>query len=378
MTSAEEAKSLLEKYRAKKKGDQTPKVAPLPQDPPSMKTTPESSPALMDAEIGGFKFTCRIDSDADVIAISENIVNFLGDKGVFLPSIRPTKKKSLKTVDGRPFHSPGMVDISPTLQTVAGPCCLRNIRAHIMPDEDTVIRPGTDCPGEVVLGNPFLVLSGLDVKDFVTKHIDKLASIDYESVNAEDTPATIGKLGSRILSQDCASHDSRVSSLFIDGEYLLNDGDDIDYKDVKIGRQEEDDLYSAISEMIKRGTKNLPQNLRPILQALVSEFKDIFRTHLGADPPVDVPPMVIELEDEERPVKVRQRTYSPTQLDFLKKKVEELVDIGCVYRNNAFKWTCAPLIVPKEGKEGFRFTVDLRPINAQTKRTSGLCLTLTR
>lgn len=31
--------------------------------------------------------------------------------------------------------------------------------------------------------------------------------------------------------------------------------------------------------------------------------------------------------------------------------------------------TCAPLIVPKPGKEGFRFTVDHRPLNCQTKKT---------
>ncbi len=90
---------------------------------------------------------------------------------------------------------------------------------------------------------------------------------------------------------------------------------------------------------------------------------------LRNDPPVDVEPMNIEFEGTTRPIKVSQRTYSPEQLDFLKKKVEELIDAGYITRNNASKWACAPLIVPKPGKEGFRFTVDLRPVNTQTKKT---------
>lgn len=78
--------------------------------------------------------------------------------------------------------------------------------------------------------------------------------------------------------------------------------------------------------------------------------------------------MNIQFEGSERPVKVRQRTYSPKQFVFLKKKVDELNRAGYIYRNNSSNWACAPLIVPKPGKEAFRFTVDLRPVNAQTKK----------
>ncbi len=34
---------------------------------------------------------------------------------------------------------------------------------------------------------------------------------------------------------------------------------------------------------------------------MVLEYKDIFRISLGADPPVDVPPMEIKFEGMERP-----------------------------------------------------------------------------
>ncbi len=61
---------------------------------------------------------------------------------------------------------------------------------------------------------------------------------------------------------------------------------------------------------------------------MVLKYKDIFRIRLGADPPVNIPPMEIKFEYPERPVKVRQRTYSPEQLDFIKKKCDELLNVA--------------------------------------------------
>lgn len=65
--------------------------------------------------------------------------------------------------------------------------------------------------------------------------------------------------------------------------------------------------------MIDRGCKNLKKESFQILNDMVMEFYDIFRLILGKDPPVDVEPMKIEFEGSTRPVKVRQRTYSPEQ-----------------------------------------------------------------
>ena len=152
--------------------------------------------------------------------------------------------------------------------------------------------------------------------------------------------------------------------------FLLQDGDDIEYKDVDLGSgvDDKEELSKAIDDVIRRGKKHLPKRLHQQFQELVSKYKDVFRTTLCNDPAVNVPPMKVEFEGKERPVKVRQRTYSPEQLKFLKKKCDELLKAGFIYRNPNSKWACAPLIVPKEGPERFRFTVDLRPVNAQTKR----------
>jgi len=65
--------------------------------------------------------------------------------------------------------------------------------------------------------------------------------------------------------------------------------------------------------------------MKDSFQEMVLSYKDIFRIRLGADPPVKVSPMEIKFEGPEKPVKVRQRTYSPEQLEFLKKKCDDLL-----------------------------------------------------
>lgn len=62
--------------------------------------------------------------------------------------------------------------------------------------------------------------------------------------------------------------------------------------------------------------------------------KNTFCIRLGNGPSVSVPPMIIEFEGFERSIKVHQRTYSPEQLMFLKKKVEELEIAEFIYQNN--------------------------------------------
>ena len=294
--------------------------------------------AVIYAKIGGHTFVCRIDSGADIVAISEPIVKFLADQGVYLPMIRPTSAELIQAFDGRSVQSQGKVKINPILQTVAGLCCLRNIEAQILPDEGSFVKPGTACPGEIFLGNPFLIRSGLDVKDFLTKNIDRLASIDYGDVTdvEEENSTTVGKLGLKVISNQIAygsleSIDpdrdlgsNHLCSMVVNGDFPLKDGDGIDYKDVEVGEQEEGEINAAIQAMTDRAAKKLPSDLRHDIKDLVMRFKDIFRIRLGNDPPVSVPPMIIEFEGSERPVKVRQRTYSPDQQSFLKKKVSVL------------------------------------------------------
>lgn len=205
----------------------------------SVGTSINERTAVVQAELGGWKFACRIDSGADRNAISETAVSFLGDHGVFLPTRLFSSPEKLKAVDGHLVQSKGVTQVSPLIQTVAGPCRLRNVNVQIMEDKDPYVQPNNPCAGEIILGNPFLITSGLDVKDFLAKHFERLASIDYGDLDQEKHTAKVGKLGLKLLSQEidgsiAEPDSSKLCSLVSNDNFPLKYSDDIDHKDVEV------------------------------------------------------------------------------------------------------------------------------------------------
>jgi hypothetical protein len=63
---------------------------------------------------------------------------------------------------------------------------------------------------------------------------------------------------------------------------------------------------------------------------LVTEYKDVFRLKLGADPPANVKPLVIKLRDGAEPVQMSARKNAPPQLNFMHDKIRELEGLGLV------------------------------------------------
>jgi hypothetical protein len=114
----------------------------------------------------------------------------------------------------------------------------------------------------------------------------------------------------------------------------------------------------------------LEKHLLTELSDLVHEFRDIWRISLGSGPAANLPPLVVRLQPDAKPVRVKLRRYSQEQRVFLKTFVDELVSHGLAYRNSSSAWCSAHLLVPKQGPAKYRFTVDLRPINRQTVPTS--------
>lgn len=232
------------------------------------------------------------------------------------------------------------------VQTSSGPLRLRNVPKKVIGCQDKYVPPGYDCPGEILFGNPFLLAAGLSVKNFFADNIDHIASLDFGTILDSENLSSAGPLCKKLSQLKVPYQYSAVHS-------LLTDGDDIDCKDVDVGDQDDDELAKEIESMIGRCSDFATANELNALRELVHQYKDIFRVRLGNDPPVDVPPMKIEFEKEERPIKVKQRTYSPEQLEFLKKKVDELIKAGFIYRSNNSKWACAPPVFPKPGNEDF-------------------------
>jgi hypothetical protein len=106
------------------------------------------------------------------------------------------------------------------------------------------------------------------------------------------------------------------------------------------------------------------------LRQLVTESKDIFRLKLGADPPANVKPLVIKLRDGAEPVRMSTRKYATPQLKFMRGKIRELEELGLVYKNTGAEWASPPLILPRQGPDQYRMTVDLRVPGASTQPTA--------
>ncbi len=92
------------------------------------------------------------------------------------------------------------------------------------------------------------------------------------------------------------------------GDFTLVDGDDIDYKDVDIGDQGEQELEQATNHAMYRDAKRLPKRMKVSFGNMVLEYKDIIRIRFRADHPGDVPPWEIKFEVTERTVKLRLRS----------------------------------------------------------------------
>ncbi len=116
-----------------------------------------------------------------------------------------------------------------------------------MPYDETSSADGASCPGEIILGNPFLVHSGLNVTDFIAENIEQLSFLDYGNLHGDPAPTKVGKLSMKLLiggpePTQAAPHAlgfsaaaPRLRPMIANGDLPLVDGDDIDYKDVKIG-----------------------------------------------------------------------------------------------------------------------------------------------
>jgi hypothetical protein len=231
------------------------------------------------------------------------------------------------------------------LNLPCGPLRLRRVEFLIIDQE----------MDEVLLGRPLQASLGFDL----TSHLEKV----FDSIDNMDTSAEalgdgfmpkIASLSSYAGLRYDITDDDPVPSLCSAGKDMA----DVDIAEIKeaCGTMLDESKAAGVSEY---GHERLRQ--------MVGTYPDIFRVRMGLDPPADIPPMVITLKDNARPVVATQRRYSQPQVAFINAKVKELVTVGALFINPISKWASPIVAAPKPGStEGFRFTVDLRAPNAQT------------
>lgn len=65
------------------------------------------------------------------------------------------------------------------------------------------------------------------------------------------------------------------------------------------------------------------------VEALLQEYRDIFRIKLGPDPPAKVEPLRIQMRANCKPFRSTQRRYAAPQRDFIASIIKHLTKINC-------------------------------------------------
>ena len=312
------------------------------------------------------------DYGADFAALSKDVLQLCAEKGIYvqtLPLQEPLHAhlamEDDESTHDRCFTSTKKVRLSVTLDTPAGPLRLRNVEFLVFPYNMR----------EVLLSRPLLQTLGFDLPTHLSLVRDKFHDVDFANLSStpdlqqsgNNTPNERSKLANALLRNvESPSKDANAQDPVMEGA-----SSDAQFTSVSelYGSEDPNETTRLLGISVDQAVKDgLPKDMESTLGSLVMEFRDIFRSQLGSDPPAKIPPMKIRLKPGTRPFRAKVRKYSPSQAEFLRKKVGELLELGLVYRNPDSRWASAPHLVPKSGSaEQWRFTVDLRAVNKMTE-----------
>ncbi|POM68944.1 Hypothetical protein PHPALM_14828 [Phytophthora palmivora] len=274
-----------------------------------------------------------------------------------------------------------------------------------------------------VLDVPFCADSGAESNILSRSMVDELCTLDSTVKLVKLEPPTVVKVagGATMQCRDRVEVDlristaagplniSRVGCLVLDGdedEFLLGratmkdigidvnglleqlaggasvaeaDNDDVTEHEPELGfNDEREEIHVVVDKLVDEAVEaGFEQELADDLRVLVHEYADVWRLRIGADEPTRVEPMRITLRPDAQPYRSGVRKYPDMQRAFLRTYVQELLDNGLVRRNNSSRWACAALPVRKAGGDGFRITVDYRPVNKLTVPLAGTTPNLT-
>jgi hypothetical protein len=115
-----------------------------------------------------------------------------------------------------------------------------------------------------------------------------------------------------------------------------------------IGPYNDAHILTALSDLLATvKTNGMSDDGVAKLDALLEEFRDIWRLWLRNDPPAGVPPMEILMKPDVRPFITKVRRYAPTLRAFMSAQVAKIEDQGIIYRSQSSAWASAPNIASK-------------------------------
>lgn len=210
-----------------------------------------------------YTFVCLIDLCEDVLPISDLIIKTPHEKYVLAPT--RVDPRTYQSADGLAVKSPAEVQISSMLNTCTGKCWFRIFCKQIVPNENSNNFPDATCAWEIVSSNPLIIYSVLIVTDSLLNNIQRLASIDYETIHSSAIFLKIGWLGLKLavaqtggssIDPDDELTFDRVTYLVHAGDFPLNDGDEEHYRNVENLLQNAEKLIT-LSRIWSSGLTNI-------------------------------------------------------------------------------------------------------------------------
>jgi hypothetical protein len=103
---------------------------------------------------------------------------------------------------------------------------------------------------------------------------------------------------------------------------------------VKVGQGISDELAEDIEGLVTSAVQaGTSRDGVQCLRKLVTEYKDVYRLKLVADPPANVKPLFIKLRDGAEPVRLSAHKYARPQLKVMRDKISGLEELNLVYKN---------------------------------------------
>ncbi len=149
---------------------------------------------------------------------------------------------------------------------------------------------------ESLLSRPVFERIGLVARDVIEKAADRLGGeVDVSELGTGDNNVQ-----------------GRISRITEEGVYHSNGGvdenDTLDEEWCDFGEDGEDEKRDALNDAVRKAVDaGISEHGRDVLKSMLDEYSDVLRIRLGKGLPANVPPMVIDTQDNVRPVRAAQR-----------------------------------------------------------------------
>jgi hypothetical protein len=121
-----------------------------------------------------------------------------------------------------------------------------------------------------------------------------------------------------------------------------------------------------ILQLVKFGP-NLSHGEKDELQDLVKEFAELFITRHQDLPNIVLEEHHIELKENVKPVRERQKRMAPEKAAILKAELDRLLEGGLIIQVKNTEWVSPVVIVPKKGGK-WRICINYKALNLVTKK----------